>query len=182
MKQKVLVLLANGFEDIEAIAVIDLLRRGNVVVDLVSMEGTTVQSSSGITLQIDKQVADVDPSNYAMLFLPGGKGVKRLDGNEYVTNIITWFHLEKRWIAAICAAPMILGKLGLLDERSFTCYPGFEEFGTSGTYLKTGVVQDGHIITGRGVGYVFDFARHLLDVLVGSNESIHVAKQTLLLE
>lgn len=179
---KVLVFLADGFEDVEVFTVIDLLRRANIEVDLVSIKGINVNSGSGINILLDKVINDVKTDEYNLIFLPGGGGVKALDDNLRVKEIVMEFYEEKKYIAAICAAPLILGKLGLLDNIEFTCYPSFERFAEKGIYKEVGVVHSGNIITGRGIGHVNEFALYLVELLKSKEVRDNVANQTLISE
>lgn len=179
---KVLVFLADGFEDIEAFTVIDLLRRAKIDVDLVSIKDITVKSGSGINILLNKLIEEVKVEKYDMVFLPGGGGVKALDDNERLKEIIMDFYIKNKYIAAICAAPLILGKLGLLDNIEFTCYPSFEQFAPKGIYKKVGVVQSGKIITGRGIAYANEFALCLINVLETKEDRDKIAEQTLITE
>lgn len=179
---KVLVLLADGFEDIEAVTVIDLLRRAKITVDLVSIKDKVVKSGAGINMMIDKLIEDVFIDDYDLLFLPGGGGVRALDESSHVRKIVMDFYNQGKYVSAICAAPMILGKLGLLDKKEFTCYPSFEQFAPKGIYKEVGVIQSGNIITGRGIGYANDFALHIIDLLTSNELMELVAKQTLISE
>ena len=176
---KVLVLLANGFEDIEAITVIDLLRRAKIDVDIRAISNPPLVSGSVIQYKVDSILDSIKIDDYELLFLPGGGGVKELDSNLNVREIILEFNKSKKLIAAICAAPLILGKLGLLDNKRFTCYPSFEKFSKKGIYTKNGVELDSNIITGRGIAYVFDFAFTLIKILKGDDVLSSVKDSTL---
>jgi 4-methyl-5(b-hydroxyethyl)-thiazole monophosphate biosynthesis len=179
---KVLVLLAEGFEDIEAIATIDLLRRGNVVVDLATIGKMIVKSGRGINIECDLHLKNATIDEYDLLFLPGGAGVKILDSSIEVRKTISEFIRKDKFVAAICAAPLILGKMEILNNRVFTCYPSFEQYAPEGIYQITPVIQDGKIITGRGVAYVNEFALHVLEVLEGKETRHKVEESTLILE
>jgi len=180
--KKIMVLLADGFEDIEMVASVDLWRRGQVHVDLVSIGEIEVKTGSGSRMLADIKIDDVNEVDYDLLFLPGGGGVKALDQSDKVRNMITAFMKKEKYVSAICAAPLILGKMGILDNRVFTCYPSFEKFAPEGVYKTIGVIQDGTVITGRGVGYVFDFALYVLEVLQGKEIRNQVEKSTLITE
>lgn len=180
--KKILVLLANGFEDIEAIASMDIWRRGKIHVDSASIEAIEVRSGLGNKLIADFHISDIQKEDYDLLFLPGGGGVKHLDDSEQVKQLIQWFMDHNKLVSAICAAPLILGKMGLLDNRVYTCYPTFEKFAPDGKYQITGVIQDGNIITGRGVAYVFDFAFYILELLQGKEIRDAVEEGTLVKE
>lgn len=179
---KILVLLADGFEDIEALASIDIWRRGGIEVDLAGVSGYEVKTGLGNIIKTNILIDQVKKEEYTLLFLPGGGGVELLDKSDVVKDLVKWFDEERKLIAAICAAPLILGKLGILDNRVFTCYPSFERFAPDGNYKVTGVIQDGHIITGRGVAYVFDFAFHILEVLQGKDIRSKIEEGTLITE
>jgi len=180
--KKILVLLANGFEDIETITSVDIWRRGKLDVVLASIDGLEVKSGTGIRIIADINIEDVTEEDYDLLFLPGGGGVKALDDSSKVKELIQSFMEKKKFVGAICAAPLILGKMGILDNRVFTCYPTFERFAPDGKYNVTGVVQDGNIITGRGVAYVFDFAFYILELLQGKEVRSGVEEGTLIKE
>lgn len=179
---KVLVLLADGFEDIEMITTIDILRRGKVEVDLATIHNEIVLTGTGTKVVSDMTIDDVDVSQYDLLFLPGGKGVQALDEDERVKAVIRKFMVQEKYVSAICAAPLILGKMGILDHRVFTCYPSFEKFAPEGVYKVRGVIQDGKVITGRGVAYALDFGLHLLKVLEGPSVALEVEEATLIKE
>jgi 4-methyl-5(b-hydroxyethyl)-thiazole monophosphate biosynthesis len=178
----VLAILADGFEDIEAFATIDLLKRAGISVDIATIKHATALSSKGIEVKVPKQLNFIHPEEYDALFLPGGPGVENLDNSNLVREIIQSFDDRKAIIAAICAAPLILGKMNLLKDRQYTCYPSFERFGENGHYKVVPVVKDGHIITGRGVAYVFDFASTLIETLVGKETLDKVLEATLISE
>ena len=175
--KKVLVFLADGFEDIEAFTVVDLLRRAKIEIDLVSIKDITVKSGSGINILLNKLIEEVNVEDYDLVFLPGGGGVKALDESVLLKIIVVEFNNQDKYIAAICAAPLILGKLGLLDNIEFTCFPSFEQFAPKGKYKKSR-----NIITGRGIGYVNDFALHLIKILKSKEVRDNIAKQTLIIE
>ncbi len=178
----VLVLLADGFEDIEVVTTVDLLRRANIDVNLVSIKDKIVKSGTGINVVVEKLIEEVSVDDYDLLFLPGGGGVKALDESKLVRKIILDFYDQGKYISAICAAPLILGKMGLLDNKDFTCYPSFEQFAPKGIYKEVGVIQSDNIITGRAIGYVNDFAFHIIDLLTSNEIKENVAKQTLISE
>jgi 4-methyl-5(b-hydroxyethyl)-thiazole monophosphate biosynthesis len=180
--KKILVLLANGFEDIEMVASVDLWRRGKIQVDLVSIGDLKVKTGTGSTILADVKIDDVNETDYDLLFLPGGGGVKALDESKQVRKLISEFMKKEKYVSAICAAPLILGKMGILDNRVFTCYPSFEKFAPEGVYKTIGVIQDGNVITGRGVGYVFDFALYVLELLQGKDIRYQVEEGTLIVE
>ena len=159
----VYILLAPGFEEIEALAPADLLRRAGIEAALVSVTGEPVPGSHGITVTADVALEEVDLSKMDMVVLPGGgPGYKNLGKDPRVEAV-------KRdiWVAAICAAPTLLGRWGLLEGKKAICYPGMEDQLT-GALVQTapGEIRDGKIITGRAAGNAIDFAVELIEVLL----------------
>lgn len=179
---KAIIFLANGVEEVEFVGTVDILRRGNVEVTLCAIDELEVVTGKGIRVVADIHIDKIVDNDYDLLILPGGAGVKALDNSSKVKEIVRKFDSQKKYVSAICAAPLILGKMGLLNKRKFTCFPSFEEFGKNGIYMPVGVVQDEHIITGRGVGYVYEFALHLLEVLEGKKVRDEVSEKTLITE
>lgn len=170
---KIYVFLAEGFEEIEALAPVDILRRGNQEVVTTSVTGTLwVTSSHGITVQADLLFEEADLSDADVLLLPGGMpGSKNLNEHEGVRQALLT-HAEKgRLIGAICAAPMVLGSLGLLEGRRATCSPGFEIYLTNAEYTHALVTVDGNIVTGEGPAASMPYAYQLLSMLAGEDIS-----------
>lgn len=165
---KVYEFLAEGFEDIEALAPLDILRRGGVEVVTVSItDDLLVTTAHGVTVVADASIADVDLSDADMLVLPGGMpGAKNLLECKEVGDALLRQHAEGKLVAAICAAPMVLGHLGLLNGRRATCYPGFESHLTGAEYTAEKVTVDGNITTGRGPGAAMAFGYQLLSNFV----------------
>lgn len=178
--KKALIFLTTGFEEIEALATVDILRRGEVDVKTVSLtDNKTVEGSHAIPVVTDLLFSEADFTAIDMLILPGG--TIKINDHDGLKVQIRAFAEAGKDIAAICAAPMVLGGLGLLKGKSATCYPGFEKY-LDGATLQTqdAVVVDGKIITGRGPGLSFDFALQLLEVLAGKEKRNEVAKGLLL--
>lgn len=163
------VFLANGFEETEAIAPIDILRRAELEVVTVGVGGKTVRSSHGITVTCDITVEEATPENLDMIVLPGGMpGTLNLEKSKYVQEFVDFCTLNNKWIGAICAAPSILGHKGLLDGKSFICYPGFEVSAPNAKYESDKfVVQQGNIITAKGAGVALEFGFKLAECLLG---------------
>lgn len=162
---KVYEFLANGFEDIEALAPVDILRRGGVEVVTVSITGSEfVTSAHGVSVKADATFeAAGDFSDADLLLLPGGMpGAKNLNEHEGVRQALLRQHEAGRRIGAICAAPLVLGGLGLLKGRRATCYPGFEETLTGAEYTAELVTVDGNITTGRGPAAALPYGYKLL--------------------
>ena len=159
-------ILAEGFEEIEALTVVDILRRADIPVKMASADGTMiVQGAHGIAVKADCALQDADVAS--LLFLPGGMpGVLNLEQNDSVIQLIDKYaKSENGYIAAICAAPKILGGMGLLSGKHAVCYPGFEDDLKGATVLKDAVVQEDRIITSRGAGTAADLAFHLVSLL-----------------
>ncbi len=169
--------LADGFEEIEALTPVDLLRRAGVPVTTVGVTGKMIVGAHGIPVAADvtgeeaaKMLADgILP---LMVILPGGMpGAKNLDASPLVDSFIEAAMREDAYLAAICAAPMILGKRGILSGKSAVCYPGFEEYLAGAKVQKEGCVcaWDGKVITGQAMGAATEFALTLVEALKGES-------------
>lgn len=174
---KVYAFLADGLEEVECLAVVDVLRRSGVEVTLVSVTGDRkVTGSHGIELVTDALFDDVDPDVADVLFLPGGMpGTNNLKAHKSLRAAVECANKQGRRIAAICAAPSILGSMGLLKGRTATCYPGFEDQLTGVSYTSQGVVTDGNITTGRGLGFALDMGLELIRLLQGPQQAQKIA-------
>lgn len=169
----VYILLAPGFEEAEALVPADLLRRAEIETALVSVTGEPVPGSHGITVTADTNLDGVDLSKADMVVLPGGgPGHKNLGKEPRVERLVEEAAEKGLWVAAICAAPTLLGKWGLLTGKEAVCYPGMED-GLTGAQARMdrGFVVDGKIITGRAAGSVFDFGLALVEALAGKEEA-----------
>ena len=174
--KNIFVFLMTGFEQIEALGTIDILRRGGLNVKSVSLvESKQVSSSRGVIVTADLMFDEVDFSTAEMLVLPGG--TPEYDKHEAMKKEILAFANKGEKVAAICASPMVLGGLGLLKGKRATCYPSFEKY-LDGAILETdkAVVVDGNIITGRGPGLTIEFALKLVEIVAGASKSDEVAK------
>jgi 4-methyl-5(b-hydroxyethyl)-thiazole monophosphate biosynthesis len=165
---KVFIFLTAGFEEIEALATVDILRRGGVNIQTVSLTGErTVSGSHQISVTVDCLFEEVDFTDARMLILPGGPGTAKMNEHEELKREILAFAAQEKLLAAICAAPMIFGGLGLLKDKKATCYSGYEKYLVGAQVSETPVVIDGNITTGRAAGYTIDFALGLLSQLKG---------------
>jgi len=175
---KTLLFLADGFEEIEALATVDILRRAGIDVTTVSVTNKkTVVGKMGVPVTADTLFEEVNTSDIDMLILPGGPGVSSLDQHEELKSLVKEFHKESKWIAAICAAPTIFGKMGLLEGRKAICYPGLEgDLKGACVQEEAVVVHDGNVITSKGPGTTFEFALKIVDVLKGADKAREVAK------
>lgn len=161
------VFLAEGFEEIEALTPVDCLRRVGKTVQTVGIGGKVITGSHGIpvTADITEDAVELDDA-LEMIVLPGGMpGTLHLSESETVKRAAEFCAANDRWLTAICAAPSVLGAMGLLSGKKAVCYPGFEEKLTGCTVLTDPVCQDGKLITGRGPGAAMDFALKLTEVL-----------------
>ena len=176
MMKTIFVFLADGFEEIEAITPIDVLRRAGLNVQTVSvMDKQTVSGAHGIPMVADKMFADIHFEDAEMLLLPGGlPGATNLDAHQGLSNMIMAFASEEKPLSAICAAPSVLGVNGLLRGKQATCYPGFEDKLLDAQVTKEGVVTDGKIITSKGMGTAIDFAAAIIAVLCGEETAQNV--------
>ena len=179
---EVIMFLADGFEEIEALATIDILRRGNVLIKTASIKNELdVTGAHDICIKADCLLKDVNFDDYKMLILPGGaKGVENLKNNSYVLKIIKEFNKNNKLIGAICAAPSILGEVKILKNIKATCYPSFEDSLIEANLCSQNVVYDKNIITGRGAGVTFEFAFKILEILKDINICENVKKGMLI--
>lgn len=162
----VYVFLANGFEEIEAIAPIDIMRRASLEVKTVGVTGNTVCGAHGIEVGADITLSEVDIDSADLIFLPGGMpGTTNLMENKAVEDIILKAYDKKVLIAAICAAPMILGRLNLLNGRKAVCFPGFEKHLICADVLADSVAVDANIITAKGAGAAHKLGFKLVELL-----------------
>lgn len=165
--KRVNIYLAEGFEEIEAITVVDTLRRADVDARMVSITGKKeVKGSHGVTVNADELFEKADNAGADMIVLPGGMpGTRYLGEHKGLKEIIMGFAERNKPIAAICAAPSILGKMGLLDKKKAVCFPGFEEFLKGAVVGEDIVVQEGSFITSKGPGTAIYFALRLVEML-----------------
>lgn len=165
---KVYVFFAEGFEEIEALTVVDMLRRVSVDTVMVSIgDSATVTGAHGIPVVTDGLFSDFSYEDGTMAVLPGGMpGTNHLMAHEGLRKVLYSYQEEKKYIAAICAAPSVLGAAGLLEGRHATCYPGFEEKLLGAQAMPDAVVIDGNIITSKGMGTAISFGAALISRLV----------------
>ena len=170
---KVLVPLAPGFEEMEAVTIIDVLRRGGVEVTTASLDARPVNASRGVVIMADAVLEEVLlPDAFDMVVIPGGMGgTQALMSNEPFLSFLRGMNSSGRLIGAICAAPIILGRLGILDGARYTAYPGVIEEGTIPGAVNTGqaVESDNLLMTSRGPGTALDFALAVLERLTGQD-------------
>lgn len=176
---KAAIFLAAGFEEIEAISIIDVLRRGGVDVNVISCSGMEdVSGAHGIVVKSDDLFFMIDYSEYDLFILPGGMpGTTNLAKHEGLCNLLKEEYDKGKKIGAICAAPSVLGQIGILEGKMATCYPGFEEHLIGAKFLDQDIVSDGNIITGRGPGVSIKFGLELLKNIKNDEEIQDMAKK-----
>ena len=178
----VYLLLAEGFEEVEALLPLDILRRGGVSVSTVGITGKTVKGSHGSAVEADLLPPEVSEAEIEAVILPGGMpGSLNLDASPEVDRILKAALANQAHLAAICAAPLVLGRRGLLRGRKAVCYPGFEKELEGAEVPQTRVVTDGGITTAVGMGAAAEFGFALLSVLKGEDAAKTVRESALFL-
>lgn len=176
----VLVPLAEGCEEMEAVIIIDVLRRAGWTVVPASISGAPVVASRGVVLMPDTLLSELNPSGFDLLAIPGGSaGADRLRRNEDILRIIRRFDSEKKIIAAICAGPLVLQEAGALQQRLATCHPGVRA-ALRGDVSDDRVVVDDHVVTSQGPGTAFEFALTLIRLVDGEQAAATVAEGLIL--
>lgn len=185
MTKTVAIMLGDGFEPVEAIGPADVLRRGGVAVDLVSIMGRVdVTAAQGVTVRADKLLGDTDLATYDMVVVPGGSvGVENLEACPALVDELRRRMAADELVGSICAGPTILAKLGLLDGREAVCYPGCEDVFPAGAYQAgSDLAVDGNLITATGPGIALVFGVALLNALAGAEEATRVARDMLIVK
>ena len=174
----VYMLLGTGFEETEAIAPLDLLRRAGVEVATVGINGKVVYGSHGIGIEADLEPGQMDLSRLEMIILPGGMGgVASIKASEAAMDALRFAYGNNKYVAAICAAPTILASLGITDGKQATCYPSCAEQMGSAVMRECAAVTDGNIITGASAGCAIPFGLALITALKGAQTAETIAKQ-----
>lgn len=175
---KVYIFLADGYEEIEGLTVVDLLRRAKVDITMVSVTGNImVTGSHGIASKADVLFEEANYEDADMLVLPGGMpGTKHLSEHKGLDKLLREFQAKGKMLAAICAAPSVLGSKGILEGISATCYPGFEDMLTGAKIKDKSVVADKNIVTSKGLGTAIDFSLALIERLVGKETAGDIAE------
>ena len=172
--------LAEGFEEVEALAPLDLIRRAGLKIKTVGVGSKTVVGSHGIPVVADMTAEEFSDNEPDMVILPGGMpGTKNLDANETVHKAIADAVKNDAYVCAICAAPMILGKLGLVRGKNAVCYPGFEEYLDGATIPDKKVACDGKIITAKGMGAAIEFGLAIVAALKDEETADSLAVATI---
>lgn len=162
------IFMADGCEEIEGLTVVDLVRRAGIEIEMISVSGEkNVTGSHKIAFQTDVSKADADFASYDGIVLPGGMpGTTHLMEDDTVNRVIKEFATSGKLVAAICAAPSVLGNAGLLEGKKATCYPGVEGKLTGADFVTDPVAKDGNIITSRGLGTAIEFAAEIVAYLL----------------
>ena len=176
---KVYIFLADGFEEIEGLTVVDVLRRGGVQIETVSIsDSKMVAGSHGINIEADRTFGDGDLTDGKMYILPGGMpGTIHLGEHAELGKLLMDAWQQGKYVAAICAAPSVLAGLGILEGRKATSNPGFMDKLTGAITLEDEVVKDGKLITSRGMGTAIPFALQLLEELEGVEKAREIAEK-----
>lgn len=166
LMKRAAIVLTTGFEEIEAIAPMDILRRVGVEVDIVGVSANVATGSHDLTISTDKELLAVKKELYDIVILPGGMpGAKLLKDHQEVQDFVKLHYDAGKLIAANCAAPIAIENSGALKNRNYTCYPGFEKQINDGTYTGDFVHQDGRVITGSGPAAAFEFSYTIIEAL-----------------
>ena len=175
---KVYMFLADGSEEIESLIPVDVFRRGGVDVKTVSINGSEyVTASHGVTIKADLKFEDADLSDADLLMLPGGlPGATNLNAHEGVRQALLRQYEGGKLVAAICAAPMVLGSLGIVNGKRATCYPGFEKYLDGAEYTRELCTVDGNVVTGEGPAATLPYAYTLLAMLTSEQTAQSVAE------
>ena len=176
---KYAIMIADGCEEVEALTVVDILRRAGVTLDLVNIhDKDEVTSSHDIIFKTDVRLADINDDDYEGIILPGGLGgTNNLKASDRVKELICKYSSEGKLVSAICAAPTVLGTVGVLKGKKATCYPGCEEELTGANVVFDEVAYDGNIITSRGFGTAIPFGLALAGYICGSDKADEIAEK-----
>lgn len=172
------IFMADGCEEIEGLTVVDIARRGKIDIDMISVfDQDYVTGSHGICFKADVKKSQADFSVYDGIILPGGMpGTRHLGADATVVSVIKDFAAQGKLVAAICAAPSVLGQNGLLKGKKATCYPGFESQDFGADMTQASVVRDGNIITAPGMGKAVDFALEILKYFTDEETACQMAE------
>jgi len=177
---KILIPLAEGFEEIEAVTNIDVLRRAGLDVITAGIGSKNIEGDHGIKVEADTVISEIDTADLDAVVLPGGMpGAANLRDSNKLRNIIKKLNEENKLCAAICAAPIVFEAAGILDGRKATSYPGYDKDMTSCNYQEDRVVIDGNLITGRGAGVAVEFAMTLVEYLLDKETKEELQKSML---
>ena len=178
--KKVILFFANGTEEIEALTALDLLRRAGAEVTLAGVGGKELTGSHAIRITADMDASDISSFDYDMVIVPGGMpGTMHMDASPVVDRALCEVNKNGGFLAAICAAPLVLGKRGYLKNKKAICYPGFESYLDGAILAKERVCRDGRIITAAGAGVALEFALALIKALYGEEKEKQIRTSVL---
>jgi len=179
--KRVIVLFAEGFEEVEGLTQVDFLRRAGIEVTLVGVTGQTVIGGHDIHIETDTTIDKIDPAGYEGVVIPGGMpGAENVGSSTHAQDIIRALFERGALVAAICAAPaVVLEPLGILEGKRATCYPGFEGRFKKAVFSEERVIQEGNVITSRGPGTAAEFAAAIISYLIDAKTAENIQKQTL---
>ena len=173
MMKNIAVLFAEGFEESEALTIVDILRRAGMNAVVAGVSDSEIMGAHGVSIRADVLLSGLDPETTHMVVIPGGYGsVDRMLENKDAISFIAEMNDHGKWVAAICAGPRVLDKAGVLGGKSYTCYPGQETKISSGTFRETPVQKDGNVITAIGPAVCYAFAYALVDALGGDSLAV----------
>ena len=176
--KKAMILMYDGFEEIEATTIIDVLRRAGVSLDTVGITGIQVAGAHNVRMMLDKKFMDINPDQYDALIIPGGHGTDNLTRSAKLMETISKMYNSNKLVAAICAAPSVLAKAGILDDKKATIYPGMER---ELPYPRDErVVKDENVITSQGPGTAMEFALAIVRALVGADAVVRLKEDMVL--
>ena len=180
--KKTAIFMADGCEEIEGLTVVDLLRRAGIEIDMIAIkdikDGLQVRGSHGIAFEADKNITEINLQEYDGIILPGGMpGTNYLKADSRVRNAVIEFNQAGKLVAAICAAPTVLGDCGILNGKNAICYPGLEEKLTGANIVTQSVVKDGNMITSRGMGTAIEFGLAIIAYFLGQEQADDMARK-----
>nr|WP_321409968.1 DJ-1 family glyoxalase III [uncultured Carboxylicivirga sp.] len=177
--ENVALFLADGFEEIEALTPVDVLRRAGIQVTTISISNTVeVTGAHHIIVKADKVINEIDFNDFSCMVLPGGMpGALNLKKHQKLNKVITEFAQQGKLIGAICAAPIVPGSLGLAKNKKVTCYPGFEDQLTDAQYTGNATERDGNLLTGKAAGASMSFSLQLVEILAGKEKADEIAQK-----
>ena len=178
--KKVILFFANGTEEVEALTALDLLRRAGADVTLAGVGGKALTGSHAIRITADVDASEITSFDYDMVVVPGGMpGTLHMDENAVVEKTLAEVYARGGFLAAICAAPLVLGKRGYLKNKNAICYPGFESYLEGATLSDAYVCRDGNVITAAGAGVAVEFALALIHALYGEEKEKQIRASVL---
>jgi len=172
---RIMIPFADGFEDIEAFTIVDILRRAGISVDMVGIMGSVIKSSNGVRVMTDKKLTDVNADEYDGIVLPGGSAYEIFGRTKPLLDMLKRLNSQGKLIGAICASPSVLAKAGVLEGKRATIFPGMEREIPYPRAEK--VVIDGNVITSQAPGTAMEFALRIVEVLVGRERAYQIRKQ-----